>query len=112
MSNQTITNAITIEKAKEWIQNWRRGTCKFQLNSIISISHDRVNFEQVLSEPGVKRVKSYLGVNDCGEMVLLIVGADENDRDLIALDSSRHHVYDMSSQEPPLNLSNDCSPLN
>ncbi len=99
--NRELKNTVPIEKAAEWVQNWRNGRMKADPFSIHSITMERINYEQVLADPGVVKVKSYLAVNDEGNMTLLIVGADADDRDLLAVDASAHHAYDMANLCPP-----------
>ncbi|WP_196890788.1 hypothetical protein [Aureivirga marina] len=97
---RNLKNTITLETAIRWVKNWRKGTI-INPTFIKSISMERINFDQVLAEPNVTRVKSYLGVNDQNQMVLLIVGTDDFDNDLFANDPSNHHIYDFSKVCPP-----------
>jgi hypothetical protein len=84
-------NTISLSQAQEWAQNWRNNPDP----SIIAFLIPRINITQLIAERETVDIRSYLGIDNQGKCVLMIVGVDQNGKDLID-DSKGQYIYDFT----------------
>lgn len=89
-------NTISLEKAKEWARLYR----KDDPDGIIAFLIPKIDVTQLLNQNGVSNFRAYLGYDPEKKMEkLMIVGVDENGKDLID-EKLGNYIYDMTSPCP------------
>jgi hypothetical protein len=89
-------NTISLEKAKEWARLYR----KDDPDGVIAFLIPKIDVTQLLNQNGVSNFRAYLGYDPEKKMEkLMIVGVDENGKDLID-EKLGNYIYDMTSPCP------------
>jgi hypothetical protein len=88
-------NVIPLELAQEWAARWRNsGT-----NEVKAYWIPKIDVTEILEKEEVANIRGYLGIDDLGEFKMMLVGVDENDKDLIDYEKG-HFVYDFTQACP------------
>ena len=90
-------NTISLDTAKKWTKKWRQKESKYnKYHECKAFNIPKIDLQEVLAEKGVASIRAYLGVDDNNVEKLMIVGVDENGKDMISTtkDSSLKSVQD------------------
>lgn len=103
MDTKNALNMVPLALAQNWTFAWQSQTGSIPLSNIKSFRFDKVDFEQVLSKPGVEYVRIYPAIksypnSSTSEYSLLVVGVDSNGNDIINTDPSAldSGIYDFA----------------
>lgn len=121
-------NTISLDEAKKWAENWRDLESDYnKYNKCIAFNIPKIDLQEVLAEDGVESIRAYIGVkettNSKGKVTfeekLMIVGVDENGKDMIPFSdenslslqgAEQSGIFDFT--EPCPNMCDESSPLN
>lgn len=90
-------NTITLAQAQKWAQNWINNPNK----DIRAFLIPEIDLSQVMAERNTVNVRTYLGIDENNNCKLMIVGVDQNGRDLID-DTNGQFIYDFTQGCPSL----------
>jgi len=94
---------ITLDDAKNWAKEWQTNPPK-DLAKAHLIPGEALS--ELLATEGVVNVRAYMGVDETGTQKLMIVGVDDDGKDLI---DENHLIYDKTNPCP--NVCDPSSPL-
>lgn len=106
----TAEDVIPLEEAINEAANWRALAHEKlgEEDYVKAFTIPMIDFTQILAE-GAVSIRAYLGNTDGNEKKLLLVGVDDQNRDMIDYDNG-HYVYDFTTPCPAMCY--EPSPLN
>lgn len=71
---------ITLVTASAWTENYRN---KMSLGDPLGHFFGKNNYTKILAQIGCVGIRNYHGIDDDGNKVLIMVGVDENEDDMV-----------------------------
>ncbi|UMY65769.1 MULTISPECIES: hypothetical protein [unclassified Flavobacterium] len=96
---KTNPNVIPLKQAQDWAANWQKD------NTLKAFLIQKDNIDSILAAGGnVANFRGYLGLDDAGDPVFMLVGVDASGNDIIN-EEDGYYVYDFNDPCP-----RTCSP--
>lgn len=97
-----MKNTVPKETAKKWMKKWKKMEKDYNKKTPVNgFLIPLVDLQEVMAEPDVKNVRTYLGIDDEDMEKLLIVGVDESGDDMID-EAKGQFIYDFTQPCPPM----------
>lgn len=91
---KTNNNVIPLIQAQEWAAKWQ------ECNSLKAFLIQKDNIDSILAAGGgAVNFRGYLGLDDDGDPVFMLVGVDANGNDIID-EKEGYYVYDFNDPCP------------
>ncbi|NVK63085.1 MAG: hypothetical protein HWE22_00810 [Flavobacteriales bacterium] len=103
-------HAVSLEEAMSWTADWQKIINPNKGKPYPkSYTFDKIDFEEILKQDGVRYVRIYPAMKSDGSVTMLAVGANSDNADIIHMGSDASGIYDFATPCP-----NTCgeSPLN
>ncbi|UCS92355.1 hypothetical protein KZP23_16835 [Echinicola marina] len=97
-----MKNTVPKETAKKWMKKWKNMEKDYNKKTPVNgFLIPLIDLQEVMAEPGVTNVRTYIGIDDNDMEKLLIVGVDENGNDMID-EAKGQSIYDFTQPCPPM----------
>ncbi len=90
-------NAIKLDKAVKWVTRWRESGQNLPIKGFLI---PKIDISEVMAEPEVANLRTYMAIDDNQAFHLLTVGVNAAGDDMVDEDAGQY-VYDFSQPCPP-----------